>query len=89
MFISLKNFLLLYHFTNKICYVYSKTFLLYFSEINYIHQEHDDASKDLEGYLNNPINAYRLIKRLYTDWPTFEESVTVEATRTSEFWFNR
>ncbi|KAM7361953.1 prolyl-4-hydroxylase-alpha MP [Cochliomyia hominivorax] len=53
------------------------------SEINYIHQEHDDASKDLEGYLNNPINAYRLIKRLYTDWPTFEESVTVDATRTN------
>ncbi|XP_037812165.1 prolyl 4-hydroxylase subunit alpha-1-like [Lucilia sericata] len=53
------------------------------SELNFIHQEHDDASKDLEGYLNNPINAYRLIKRLYTDWPTFEETVTVDATRTN------
>lgn len=53
------------------------------SEINFLHQEHGEASSNLEGYLNNPINAYRLIKRLYTDWPTFEESVMADVTRTS------
>lgn len=47
-------------------------------------QEHEEAANDLEGYLNNPINAYRLIKRLYTDWPAYEETVTVDVTRTSE-----
>ncbi|TMW48452.1 hypothetical protein DOY81_006471 [Sarcophaga bullata] len=53
------------------------------SEINAVQQEHEEAANDLEGYLNNPINAYRLIKRLYTDWPTFEETVTVDNTRTN------
>ncbi|XP_011292629.2 prolyl 4-hydroxylase subunit alpha-1 [Musca domestica] len=52
------------------------------SEMNIIHQEHSMASNDLEGYLSNPINSYRLIKRLFTDWPTFEDTIAMDTTRT-------
>ncbi|XP_073817118.1 prolyl 4-hydroxylase subunit alpha-2-like [Musca autumnalis] len=51
------------------------------SEIDIIRHEQSIASKDLEGYLSNPINAYRLIKRLFADWPTFEESIATDTTR--------
>ncbi|XP_075148854.1 prolyl-4-hydroxylase-alpha MP [Haematobia irritans] len=57
------------------------------SEMDIVHHEHWKASKDLEGYLSNPINAYRLIKRLHTDWPTFEESVVSDTSR-SDFLHN-
>uniref|UniRef100_A0A1I8NYV7 Uncharacterized protein n=1 Tax=Stomoxys calcitrans TaxID=35570 RepID=A0A1I8NYV7_STOCA len=57
------------------------------SEMTIIQHEHWKASKDLEGYLNNPINAYRLIKRLFSDWPTFEESVMSDSSR-SDFLIN-
>lgn len=33
---------------------------------------HSIASKDIDSYLANPINAYLLVKRLTTDWKTVE-----------------
>ncbi|XP_061394316.1 prolyl 4-hydroxylase subunit alpha-2-like [Musca vetustissima] len=51
------------------------------SEMDIIRHEQNMATKDLEGYLSNPINAYRLIKRLFTDWPTFEETIAMDTTR--------
>ena len=45
------------------------------SQLKSITNEHQAASKDLEGYLSNPINAYRLIKRLHNDWMTYEQTV--------------
>ncbi|XP_049773206.1 prolyl 4-hydroxylase subunit alpha-1 isoform X3 [Schistocerca cancellata] len=35
-------------------------------------KEHEDASRDIQGYLSNPINAYLLVKRLTTDWKAVE-----------------
>jgi len=34
--------------------------------------EHALAARGLENYLTNPINVYRLMKRLHTDWPQLE-----------------
>ncbi|CAB3364018.1 Hypothetical predicted protein [Cloeon dipterum] len=31
-------------------------------------KEHEEASSDISEYLNNPINAYLLVKRLTSDW---------------------
>lgn len=54
-------------------------------EINEIKSEHLTAANSIESYLNNPVNAFRLIKRLHTDWETLEESVESERSRTS--WY--
>jgi prolyl 4-hydroxylase len=35
-------------------------------------REHEEASRDVQGYLSNPINAYLLVKRLTTDWKEIE-----------------
>ncbi|KAH8381552.1 hypothetical protein KR093_007817 [Drosophila rubida] len=51
------------------------------SEIDAIKAEHLSASDSIEGYLNNPVNAFRLIKRLHSDWETFESSVESEPSR--------
>ncbi|XP_034486534.1 prolyl 4-hydroxylase subunit alpha-2 [Drosophila innubila] len=51
------------------------------SEIDAIKAEHLSASDSIEGYLNNPVNAFRLIKRLHSDWETFESNVENEASR--------
>ncbi|XP_037944125.1 uncharacterized protein LOC119676931 [Teleopsis dalmanni] len=53
------------------------------SEIDAIQKEHLSASLNLDGYLNNPVNSYRLIKRLHNDWGYYEETVRNETSRTS------
>ncbi|XP_020811601.1 prolyl 4-hydroxylase subunit alpha-1 [Drosophila serrata] len=37
-------------------------------ELSSIEQEHSLAASDTENYLTNPVNVYRLMKRLHTDW---------------------
>ena len=37
---------------------------------------HDEASPDVGKYLSNPINAYRLVKRLTMDWKIAEAALT-------------
>ncbi|KAL9898422.1 prolyl 4-hydroxylase subunit alpha-1-like [Glossina fuscipes fuscipes] len=44
-------------------------------EISKIAREHDLASQNLENYLANPVNAYKLMKRLYVDWEMYEEQI--------------
>ncbi|XP_012276583.1 prolyl 4-hydroxylase subunit alpha-2 [Orussus abietinus] len=39
-------------------------------------REHEEASRNIQQYLSNPINAYLLIKRLTTDWKRIEELIT-------------
>lgn len=34
--------------------------------------EHALAARDRENYLTNPVNVYRLMKRLHTDWEQLE-----------------
>ncbi|XP_022906186.2 prolyl 4-hydroxylase subunit alpha-1 [Onthophagus taurus] len=38
--------------------------------------QHDKASKDVQSYIANPINAYLLVKRLTTDWKQAETLIT-------------
>ncbi|XP_064549963.1 prolyl 4-hydroxylase subunit alpha-2 isoform X1 [Drosophila montana] len=52
-------------------------------EIDAIKSEHLSAANSVEGYLNNPVNAFRLIKRLHSDWETFESTVEREPSRTN------
>lgn len=40
--------------------------------------QHDIASKDVQMYVANPINAYLLVKRLTTDWRQVEDLVAVD-----------
>uniref|UniRef100_A0A1I8PH27 procollagen-proline 4-dioxygenase n=1 Tax=Stomoxys calcitrans TaxID=35570 RepID=A0A1I8PH27_STOCA len=42
-------------------------------EILKIEAEHQMAAADTENYLTNPVNAYKLIKRLHNDWQKHEE----------------
>ncbi|BFF93072.1 prolyl 4-hydroxylase subunit alpha-2 [Drosophila madeirensis] len=51
------------------------------SELSSIEQEHAVAAKDTENYLTNPVNVYRLMKRLHTDWPHLEGRVQQIADR--------
>lgn len=39
-------------------------------------REHEEASRNIQQYLSNPINAYLLVKRLTTDWKKVEELIT-------------
>ena len=39
------------------------------------------ASKDVDSYLANPINAYLLVKRLTTDWQTVEQLLNPDKKR--------
>ncbi|XP_068979809.1 prolyl 4-hydroxylase subunit alpha-1 isoform X1 [Bombus flavifrons] len=39
-------------------------------------KEHEEASRNIQQYLSNPINAYLLVKRLTTDWKRVEELIT-------------
>ncbi|XP_063988098.1 prolyl 4-hydroxylase subunit alpha-1 [Diachasmimorpha longicaudata] len=39
-------------------------------------REHEQASRNIQQYLSNPINAYLLVKRLTTDWKRVEELIT-------------
>lgn len=41
-------------------------------------REHDEAGKDVSGYLLNPINAYLLTKRLTSDWRDLEQIMTMD-----------
>ncbi|XP_061396348.1 prolyl 4-hydroxylase subunit alpha-2-like [Musca vetustissima] len=41
-------------------------------ELLKIETEHQTAANDVENYLTNPVNAYRLIKRLFNDWHKYE-----------------
>ncbi|XP_068081878.1 prolyl 4-hydroxylase subunit alpha-1-like [Anabrus simplex] len=38
-------------------------------------RKHQEASRDVQGYLSNPINAYLLVKRLTTDWKAVESQM--------------
>lgn len=38
---------------------------------------HTIASRDVQGYLANPVNAYLLVKRLTADWKAVENLVTI------------
>ncbi|KAH8362858.1 hypothetical protein KR084_001982 [Drosophila pseudotakahashii] len=51
------------------------------SEIDAIRLEHLNAADGIDDYLNNPVNAFRLIKRLHSDWETFEGSVSADSSR--------
>ncbi|KAH8247643.1 hypothetical protein KR038_007563 [Drosophila bunnanda] len=50
-------------------------------EIDAIRVEHQSAANGIDDYLNNPVNAFRLIKRLHSDWETFEGSVASDTSR--------
>lgn len=39
-------------------------------------KEHEEASRNIQQYLSNPINAYLLVKRLTTDWKRVEDLIT-------------
>lgn len=41
-------------------------------------REHEEANKDITGYLLNPINAYLLTKRLTSDWRDLEQIMKVD-----------
>lgn len=41
-------------------------------------REHNEAGKDVSGYLLNPINAYLLTKRLTSDWRDLESIMTMD-----------
>jgi len=41
-------------------------------------REHNEAAKDVSGYLLNPINAYLLTKRLTSDWRDLEQIMTMD-----------
>lgn len=41
-------------------------------------REHEEAKKDVSGYLLNPINAYLLTKRLTSDWKDLEQIMTMD-----------
>ncbi|XP_001994787.2 prolyl 4-hydroxylase subunit alpha-2 [Drosophila grimshawi] len=51
------------------------------SEVTAIKLEHAMAAKGLENYLTNPINIYRLMKRLHTDWQQMERRVQQMSTQ--------
>ncbi|EDW84461.1 uncharacterized protein Dwil_GK13125 [Drosophila willistoni] len=53
------------------------------SEIDAIRMEHLSAGEGIESYLTNPVNAFRLIKRLHSDWETFEGTVEGDTSRTN------
>ncbi|XP_001371555.2 prolyl 4-hydroxylase subunit alpha-2 [Monodelphis domestica] len=38
------------------------------------------SASDPEGYLSHPVNAYKLVKRLNTDWPALENMVLQDST---------
>jgi len=42
------------------------------------------AAGDTENYLTNPVNVYRLMKRLHTDWFLMEGRVQLMAEEMSE-----
>lgn len=42
---------------------------------------HSIASKDVDSYLANPINAYLLVKRLTTDWQLVEHLLSSDKKR--------
>ncbi|XP_041673581.1 prolyl 4-hydroxylase subunit alpha-1 [Drosophila eugracilis] len=48
-------------------------------ELSSIEMEHTLAAAGSENYLTNPVNVYRLMKRLHTDWPLMEGRVQLMA----------
>ncbi|XP_065360119.1 prolyl 4-hydroxylase subunit alpha-2 [Calliphora vicina] len=44
-------------------------------EILKIEIEHELAAADTENYLTNPVNAYKLINRLFNGWDKYEEQI--------------
>ena len=52
-----------------------------FSEVDAIRSDQQAAADDVDGYLSNPVNAYRLIKRLQSDWNTFEDVIRADTSR--------
>lgn len=43
------------------------------------------SAADPEGYLAHPVNAYKLVKRLNTDWPALEDLV-LQDSAAGERW---
>lgn len=54
-----------------------------------IRSDHQAAANDVDGYLSNPINAYRLIKRLQSDWNTFEDVIRADTTRSGTYLISK
>lgn len=54
----------------------SKTFIPYFFRkyLEFTH-EHEEASRDVDHYLSNPLNGFLLVKRLTVDWKDVEVSI--------------
>lgn len=50
--------------------------MVYFRRYAEYAKEHEEASRDVQSYLSNPINAYLLVKRLTTDWKAVETLMT-------------
>uniref|UniRef100_G3VJB9 procollagen-proline 4-dioxygenase n=1 Tax=Sarcophilus harrisii TaxID=9305 RepID=G3VJB9_SARHA len=43
------------------------------------------STSDPEGYLSHPVNAYKLVKRLNTDWPALENMVLQDSTTGTKY----
>ncbi|XP_067623244.1 uncharacterized protein [Eurosta solidaginis] len=48
------------------------------SELHRIEMEYAQAARNTENYLTNPVNVYRLMKRLTNDWTVYEERVQAD-----------
>lgn len=46
--------------------------------------EYAQAARNTENYLTNPVNVYRLMKRLTNDWTIYEERVQSDEAAKSE-----
>lgn len=43
------------------------------------------SAADPEGYLSHPVNAYKLVKRLNTEWPALEDLVLQDSAAGEEW----
>lgn len=57
---------------------------IYNSKVDEYQKVHEEASADILQYLSNPINAFRLTKRLTTDWREVE-TLMLDDVGSSEF----
>lgn len=54
---------------SKLCI---KFFSLFFRKYLEFTHEHEEASRDVDHYLSNPLNGFLLVKRLTVDWKDVE-----------------
>lgn len=60
-------------------------FLCFHSWANKMEALTSKSAADPEGYLAHPVNAYKLVKRLNTDWPALEDLV-LQNSAAGEDW---